>query len=374
MRPNPFIVQTLKYATFTLLGCGAILAGAIIFRQTDSVPLTGRLVSQQSQGIVPTVRLDAERLMEGVSAPTDSHVIFTVPATTERIATSVMVGGAEHWEKSEYWGYCYTGNEAKTGVYDGQFFYSMGARKAAIEQMKAGDTDLVGILNDTKKKSPKELASIAEILYANQTCYLMANGADFPGGVPMGPNDDDDYLNTKLERDLGTDPNNPDTDGDGISDGTEVFRTKTNPLLHDTDQDGRTDSCEDANKNGRLDTGETSALVSDTDRDGVCDGNPSHRFATGCPEPRSTFCSTDASGNRGCVERVSSPVNDGEDTNLNCLVDNGETDPTNPETFGMPDWEYKWSKLPLINGRRQTDSAVGITAPEFPIPLQPRGN
>lgn len=374
MRPNPYIVQTLKYATLTLLGCSAVVAGAVLMRQMGTVPLTGRLVSQQSQGIVPTLRIEADRLSAGVNAPTDTHVIFTVPTTTDRIATSVMVGGADHWENSEYWGYCYTGNEAETGVYDqNQFFYSMGARRAANPQTKAADNDLVGILRETTKKAPKELKSMVEILRANQTCYLMANGEDFPGGVPMGTDDDSDLLNSKLEAELGTNPQNPDTDGDGIPDGKEVFITKTNPLLADTDRDGLKDLCEDKNANGGIEAGETSALVSDTDRDGLCDGRGfvgGGADRSGCPEPRSVQCGKDVYGERVCIERVTSPVY-GEDMNENCKVDKDETDPRDAETFGMPDWEYKWSKLPLVNGQRQTDAAQGSIAPEIPIPDMP---
>jgi len=74
-----------------------------------------------------------------------------------------------------------------------------------------------------------------------------------------------------------TDPNNPDTDGDGVQDGTEkgltapqgvdtdpaVFipdadpTTTTDPLNPDTDGDGFSDGQEDLNGNGRVDPGET---------------------------------------------------------------------------------------------------------------------
>lgn len=78
-----------------------------------------------------------------------------------------------------------------------------------------------------------------------------------------------------------TNPCSLDTDGDGIQDGTEsgytlamvgpdtnanIFTydadplTTTNPLLIDTDDDGFSDGLEDANKNGRLDAGESDPL------------------------------------------------------------------------------------------------------------------
>jgi hypothetical protein len=55
-------------------------------------------------------------------------------------------------------------------------------------------------------------------------------------------NDSDcDGLTDDEERKLGTDPYNPDTDGDGLNDYQEVRIYFTNPLNPDTDGDGRTD-------------------------------------------------------------------------------------------------------------------------------------
>jgi len=98
---------------------------------------------------------------------------------------------------------------------------------------------------------------------------------------------------------LGTDPQNRDTDGDGIWDGIEVGRyfsgdplcegyfpgnllpptTRTHPLRQDTDCDGISDGDEDKNKNGRFEKNapeekkrETSPIRVDTDEDGLWDG------------------------------------------------------------------------------------------------------
>jgi hypothetical protein len=116
-----------------------------------------------------------------------------------------------------------------------------------------------------------------------------------------------------------TNPLISDTDGDGIKDGTEVgvttliadpdgagpllgtnvsagnfipdadSATKTDPTKADTDADGLPDGIEDTNKNGKFDTGETNPLNIDTDGDGLLDG--------------------------------------AEDANKNGVVDAGETDP-----------------------------------------------
>lgn len=56
---------------------------------------------------------------------------------------------------------------------------------------------------------------------------------------PLMPFEDKDRdgLTNLQEFQAGTDPNNPDTDGDGLSDGDEVNKYHTNPLLADTDGD-----------------------------------------------------------------------------------------------------------------------------------------
>ena len=62
---------------------------------------------------------------------------------------------------------------------------------------------------------------------------------------PPAPTDtDSDGLTDDDETSLGTDPNNQDSDGDGIPDGTEVNSLGSNPLDTDTDSDGLTDALE----------------------------------------------------------------------------------------------------------------------------------
>lgn len=100
--------------------------------------------------------------------------------------------------------------------------------------------------------------------------------------VGDNPADDDNDGLTNLEEDaLGTDPGNPDTDGDGINDGDEVSAgtakvyepgVDTNPLDADTDDDGINDG-DETNGSGPLDgIGTTDPLNNDTDKDGLPDG------------------------------------------------------------------------------------------------------
>ncbi len=60
----------------------------------------------------------------------------------------------------------------------------------------------------------------------------------------QGVDTDKDGLDDVREREIGTNPQNPDTDGDGLTDGEEVITLKSSPLNSDTDNDGLSDGDE----------------------------------------------------------------------------------------------------------------------------------
>jgi hypothetical protein len=74
--------------------------------------------------------------------------------------------------------------------------------------------------------------------------WELAHGLDPNNPVDALDDPDKDGLTTLAEYRAGTDPFNPDSDGDGLSDGDEVSRYHTNPLLADTDGDGLRDGLE----------------------------------------------------------------------------------------------------------------------------------
>ena len=78
---------------------------------------------------------------------------------------------------------------------------------------------------------------------------------------------DGDGLDSVEEFTRGTDPENPDSDGDGLSDGDETDIHQTNPILSDTDGDGLSDAIELANPG--LDPNDSSDGLSDADADGL---------------------------------------------------------------------------------------------------------
>ena len=108
---------------------------------------------------------------------------------------------------------------------------------------------------------------------------------------------DKDGLQDYEEDHFGTDPEDPDSDDDGLLDGEEVFNYKTNPLHSDTDRDKLKDGAE-------VDNYGTDPTVVDTDGDGFGDGNEilagtdpldPDDFPTGPPDPDAVAPSIDDS-------------------------------------------------------------------------------
>lgn len=132
---------------------------------------------------------------------------------------------------------------------------------------------------------------------------------------------DSDGLEDWEEIVIGTDPNNPDTDGDGIIDGEEVNGVNdTDPLDSDSDADGLVDGDEDLNGNGQVDVGETNPNDVDSDNDGILD----YVEVMGANPTDPLDSDTDGDGLR----------ESDEDLNVNGQIDAGETDPNNSDTDG----------------------------------------
>lgn len=132
---------------------------------------------------------------------------------------------------------------------------------------------------------------------------------------------DGDGLPDILEEVYGTDPLIADTDGDGLTDGQEVFLTNTDPLVANSFDDNLSDADADCDEDGLSNIEEiiagTEPLIADTDGDGLTDWEEIHIYNT-------------------------DPLN--PDTDGDTILDGDEIeiglDPTNPETFGIPDAEY----------------------------------
>src|SRR3989339_170841 len=103
-----------------------------------------------------------------------------------------------------------------------------------------------------------------KIVDLNDAYFSIGLGLTFTG-ESMDSDNDMDGLTKREEIKIGTDPNNPDSDGDGLKDGEEVKKYKTNPLDVDSDNDGLNDGDE-------VYKYKTDPLKADTDGGTVYDG------------------------------------------------------------------------------------------------------
>lgn len=139
---------------------------------------------------------------------------------------------------------------------------------------------------------------------------------------------DMDGLGKCDEQKIGTDPNNADTDGDGLNDGEEFLTYKTDPLKVDTDGDGLNDFAE-------VTTYKTNPLVVDTDGDGLNDGEEVTKYKT---DP--LVVDTDKDGLSDYDEFVKYKTNPlSADSDMDGLTDSEEvlnykTNPVNKDTDG----------------------------------------
>jgi hypothetical protein len=160
------------------------------------------------------------------------------------------------------------------------------------------------------------------------------------GTLSQGPFDDydNDGLSNWGEYLIGTDPTNPDTDGDGLSDGDEVKLYLSDPRKVDTDGDGLTDYAE-------VMVHGTDPYLADTDGDGMPD---KWEIDNGLDPKNSLDANLDPDG-------------DGA-TNLAEFL--AGTDPKNPDTDGdgIPDgWEIDWGLNPLVDDAAEDPDGDGLT-------------
>ncbi|MDX1435878.1 MAG: DUF5050 domain-containing protein [Anaerolineales bacterium] len=133
---------------------------------------------------------------------------------------------------------------------------------------------------------------------------------------------DNDGLKDIEELEIGTDPFNPDSDGDSLTDGDEVINRGTNPLNPDTDGD--------ALRDGDEVTRGTDPLKPDTDADFLADGDEVNRGT----DPLNPDSDSDALMDGDEVNRRTDPLNPDSDGDV--LTDGDEvnrgTDPLKPDT------------------------------------------
>lgn len=100
----------------------------------------------------------------------------------------------------------------------------------------------------------------------------LPDGYEIRGLRKVPPGFSEEYIAKLPEGAQRTDPKKPDTDGDGLNDKDELILHKTNPISEDTDGDRLKDGEEIARK--------TNPLVGDSDGDGLLDGDEVDTYKT----------------------------------------------------------------------------------------------
>jgi len=178
---------------------------------------------------------------------------------------------------------------------------------------------------------------------------------------------DNDGITRCDEEKFGTDPENPDTDGEGLNDGDEIFIYQTNPLKADSDDDSLSDY-DEIMKYG------TNPLISDTDSDSLNDGEEVISLKT---DPLKADSDDDdlTDGDEVLIHK-SNPLR--ADTDGDGLSDGGEvldhkTDPLNADTDGdgLSDSEevlnYKTNPLEIDTDSGTVDDFIEINRGTNPL-------
>jgi hypothetical protein len=257
--------------------------------------------------------IEGPAILSGTVIKADTHTIIHLPEEFTSITREVLLG--HKGKRTRYWGYCFPSNYDPKTVdtrrgFPGLIFMSEKERAVREAEARANKPRL----NMSRLPTSKEIRQFnnedkptirhqLEVFAPSTMCYIMTEAT-----LAIGLDPDNDRLNDRMEQELGTNPQSPDSDEDGVIDGVE-FRTGTKPLIRDTDSDGLVDGIEDKNWNGRIDVGDTDPRTADTDRDGLCDG----------------VCR---------VKLKRQTVYMGEDMNLNGQVDANEFNPNRIDSDG----------------------------------------
>lgn len=156
-------------------------------------------------------------------------------------------------EPIEAWTLSFDSNFDINNIWDAKLLTSENRSYEVANQLwttpiLAGESASFGFSAD---KSATENASAENFVL---TAVVVGKSAleypDFDDDIDYELDSDSDGLPDYYEDILGTDKNDPDTDGDGLTDGYEVFYLGTDPLKADSDDNGVNDGDEDPDNDG----------------------------------------------------------------------------------------------------------------------------
>jgi len=171
---------------------------------------------------------------------------------------------------------------------------------------------------------------------------------------------DGDGLTKREEQEIGTDPNNPDSDADGLQDGEEVRVYITDALNPDSDADALKDGAE-------VKTHATDPLKADTDTDLLSDGDEVNSFKT---DPLDNDTDDDLLNDGKEVNKYKTdPLRadtDGEGLNDGEEINKYRSDPLNVDTDGGTVDDF----TEVQRGTNPLDPADDVIKIDVPIVLE----
>ena len=265
-----------RFIAIAGLGVGLVAFGGVAMAQETAAPVINADGSSgtSNAGVNPAVDADGPTLiygdipggtvigppMEG-AAPVTSDVVYAPPPGTTGDITATNGDAAAlgpTGDASAAPGSVTGGSGTALLGPDGTYTVT----EVSPSNVTVGDSGVAAPVYDTAPVYDPALEPAPE--YVAEPVETAAPVAADTAAVSTEDSDGDNYLDV-LELEVGLDPYNPDTDGDGVADGDEVNIYFTDPWVWDTDGDGIPDGEE---LFGLL----TDPLVWDTDGDGLADG------------------------------------------------------------------------------------------------------
>lgn len=205
--------------------------GVTSFGQSDlfTIPANG------SVNVPPIVLGTTTPIPTGLALSAPVTTLTSAGSTTQLSVTASFPSGTAADVTSSQSGTAYTiSNPFIATITPDGLITAVHSGTVVVQAINEGTTGIIGIQ-----------VVLAEASHGGiPDSWAIAHGLD-PNNPTMPMEDPDhDGLTNLQEFQNGTDPHNPDTDGDGLTDGQEVLVYHTSPLLPDTDGDGIPDGVE----------------------------------------------------------------------------------------------------------------------------------